>query len=304
MGKMAIDLDELEKVWGFYLEDQRPREVMRRCQDCGIRVHKNTLSRWINKGVPSLGIQSLKARLAEIKGTAERVLGQRKSERAKARAKLPPPPQVEIINLAEPTQESRIAVDSLTAQYLADGLEAYQALVDRTILISHIGLSKVMEALGGVDPEDHQAMKNATTALKNVVSAVRGAVETRGTLRGMGGGSDQDAPDAMLMEHFDGWTPDEHRAFRDEGIWPASQGPPPVFLLSAPSTTDNEGPEPQQNGETTQEDGTEQPDHTGTTPKQQDRASTHGENYDPGPSGQQDRAEQPAEQAPPERGSE
>lgn len=242
MGKMAIDLEQLETVWGFYLEDQRPQAVRMRCEAAGIRVHKNTLSRWINQGIPNHGVRSFKSRLAEIRETAERVLREKEARRETEQSpRLPGPAQTEII---EPTPARRALVDNLTAQYLADGLEAYQALIDRTILHGHVGLERVMTALMGTSPEDHQAMKNTTTALKNMVSAIRGAVETRATLRGMGVAEGGDAPDAMLMEHFEGWTPDEHRAFREEGVWPESQGPPPAFLMTAAQDPDtDEDPE-------------------------------------------------------------
>jgi hypothetical protein len=246
MPRKKIDIKVLEQAWEFYLEDQSTKSIAVRLEAAGTPIHENTIRRWIKGGIPSRGVQPFAERLGEIKQNAERILEERKAQRVTTdRAPHLPSPQVEIIECDAPA--GRAMIDNLTAQYLADNLEAYQALVDRTILHGHVGLEKVMTALLGTDPEDHQAMKNNTTALKNMVSSIRGAVETRLSLRGAGTSGGGPEADGMLMEHFEGWTPEEHRAFRDRGIWPESQGPPPEFLLSPPpeqpDPTDETAPE-------------------------------------------------------------
>lgn len=233
MGATATSKKDMEIIWSFYLENQKPRMVRKRCEAAGIKVHPNTISRWIHKGIPAKGIPAFKDRLAEIRGTAERVLREKKAERVATK-----PVNVEVIE--QKTPAARHMIDQFTAQYLAEGLEAYQALVDRTILHGHIGLERVMDCLMGADPEDARAIKDATAALKNMVASIKEAVETRASLRGMGLSTDPDEPGIILLEHFEGWTPEEHKAFREDGIWPESQGPAPKFLLPAGEDTEDE----------------------------------------------------------------
>jgi hypothetical protein len=234
MAKKDINFSHLDMAWGFYLQSQSPKEVHRRCLDAGLSVHINTVSRWINKGIPNHEVESFKDRHARIQGAAQAIAAQRASnEAAEIRVTSE---TVDQITTAQAEVIATATTDALAVKIGAANLEQWRGQMDLQLLHAAVANDKMLETLMGMDPADPKAVKDVMTAWKNCVSAQRGIIESHSVLRTM---NDPDAgiaakgSDREIMEHFKGWTVEEHRAFRERGIWPTeTQGPAPDYILS------------------------------------------------------------------------
>lgn len=227
MPKKFIDINDVDRAWEFYLEDQRVRVVRDRCAAVGISLHSNTISRWINAGIPSKGVEPFKARLARIQGAAVAiVVAKASTNNAQADAKHV---QAEIVDHQTATELE----DEVLVRYAVVQISHWRGQMDQQLIHAAIANDKILESLMGVDPADPVAMKDVMTAWKNAVSAQRGIIETHSVLQGLGGGDDDaDGRDEWIAENFSGWTGEEHMAFREHGIWPERLGSIPDFILS------------------------------------------------------------------------
>lgn len=216
MAAGSNDINLVELAWGFYLEKQSVQHVIAQCAQAGHRVHRNTVSKWVNRGVVSKGVVPFKERFAKLRGVAAEVV--------KVKRK---PQQVEVSQV----------VDLKTIEVAAAQLDQWRTRVDRAADTVDMLLDRARELLRPrVDEEGNplfmsaKDLQMASSAVKVAFDSMKRAAETHDILKATGG-TDDDGRDVWMQENFEGWTREEHDDFMTKGIWPARLGDVPEFMV-------------------------------------------------------------------------
>jgi hypothetical protein len=205
-------------MWEFYKKNQSTRHVSRECAKVGIQASASTVRKYVNHGDPRRGIVPFKQRLREIQANTAQVVDTKMVE----------------VAIADIDGWRRLVDQGMTLVAMLMK-RAHEKLKPRQKTIRNLdGDKEVIDV-----PLDAKDLRAAAEAVKVAFGSMKQAAETH-DIWSLQSGTDADGRDVWLQEHFEEFTPEEHAAFRDDGIWP-ERIPLPAWMG---------GEEPQQQTET------------------------------------------------------
>ena len=200
-----MPLEVVHRLWEWYLNEHTASYVFRMAKRADMGISYSTIQKYIKKGIPAKGIEPFEQKLEKM-------------------------------NIVVPKLVD-VKCDMKTLEIAVANLDAWRQRVDRGVDVVDMLLARAREILAPQeDPKtgepramDSKELQQASNAVKVAFDSMKRAAETHEILRGLSG-VDDDGRDTWIQDNFADFTPEEHAAFRDHGIWPERLGPAPGFI--------------------------------------------------------------------------